>query len=261
MGAREEGRRLPLGVAGVDLGFLGKKEAALSLMDELLPSSAITVEGGEGEDDGAELLPEEKGELVRMVVKRRREFVAGRTCARRALARLGWPGFPLLVGSGREPLWPPGVVGSITHCAGYCACTVAPASQLLSVGIDAELNAPLPADVVPLVCAERELASLPALPGVYWPTLLFSAKEAVFKAWYPLTHRWLDFLDADFSALAREGRFLARLRVDVPDPLHLPERVFQGRFKITPSHVLTAVALATGPAVGRGPEEGTHVGG
>jgi 4'-phosphopantetheinyl transferase EntD len=227
-------------------------------MGELLPSSAITVEGGEG---GAELLPEEKGELPRMVEKRRREFAAGRACARRALAQLGWPAFPLLSGSSREPLWPPGVVGSLTHCAGYCACAVAPASQLSSVGIDAEPNVPLPAGVEPLICTGRELASLPALPGVNWPTVLFSAKEAVYKAWFPLTHRWLDFLDAEISVQASRGPldglgtglFLARLRIEVPDLLPLPGNAFEGRFKVTPTHVLAAVALVAVPPASGGP--------
>src|SRR5947207_7559339 len=72
--------------------------------------------------------------------KRRREFAAGRACARLALERLGRSNGPVLRGSNREPVWPDGVVGSITHTAGYCAAAVTEASCVLGLGIDAEAN-------------------------------------------------------------------------------------------------------------------------
>jgi 4'-phosphopantetheinyl transferase EntD len=113
-----------------------------------------------------ELLPEERALVATAVKKRRHEFAAGRNCARRALAKLGWPDFPVLSGPNREPLWPPGVLGSITHCHGYCAAVAAPLAELkgiLGIGIDAELNAQLPQGVVELVCRPSELGTLDKL--------------------------------------------------------------------------------------------------
>ena len=213
----------------------------MALIHDLLPACAVTVEGG---DESARLLPGEELGVARMAEKRRREFVAGRSCARAALARLGWHGFPVLAGPGRMPLWPPGIVGSITHCEGYCACTVARASELRTVGIDAELNVPLPAGALEVVCTERERASLPRLPGVHWPTLVFSEKEAVYKAWYPIARCWLDHLDADISLHADRGAFVARLRAAPHDLIRFPGHRLEGRFRVTPRYLLTAVALA-----------------
>jgi len=75
---------------------------------------------------------------------RRSEFVTARRCARRALAKLGLPSMPIRQGPSREPLWPAGIAGSITHCAGYRAAAVAELAALAGLGIDAEPNAPLP---------------------------------------------------------------------------------------------------------------------
>ncbi|MFD0027341.1 4'-phosphopantetheinyl transferase family protein [Streptomyces sp. NPDC055059] len=88
----------------------------------------------------------------------------------------------------------------MTHCPGYRAAAVASRTRLLSLGIDAEPHAPLPAGVLDLVADPVERAALARLarthPGVHWDTLLFSAKESVFKAWFPLMGSWLDFTDA-----------------------------------------------------------------
>ena len=93
--------------------------------------------------DGAEdLFAQEAVAVDRAVPRRRAEFAAGRRCARAALARIGIPPAPLLRGEDREPLWPDGAVGSITHCAGYVAAAVAATEVMLSVGIDAEVHAP-----------------------------------------------------------------------------------------------------------------------
>ena len=67
-----------------------------------------------------------------------------RACAREALARLGVPAQPIPTGSRGEPLWPDGIVGSITHCDGYRACAVAAAADWLTIGVDAELDESLP---------------------------------------------------------------------------------------------------------------------
>jgi 4'-phosphopantetheinyl transferase EntD len=170
-----------------------------------------------GDPPGATLLPGE-GELVaRAVDKRRRDFTTGRHCARRALARLGIAPAPLLAGPAGEPLWPAGVVGSITHCAGYRAAAVAWSSDVPTIGIDAEPHEPLPEGVLDLVALPDERTQLRELSTAVdattrWDRLLFSAKEAVYKAWYPHGREMLDFADARVR-LDPTGTFRADLLI------------------------------------------------
>jgi 4'-phosphopantetheinyl transferase EntD len=163
----------------------------------------------------AGLFPEEREHVANAVAKRRVEFAAVRRCARRALQELGYPPVPILPGEQREPRWPEGVVGSMTHCAGYCAAAVARGGEVSALGIDAEVHAPLPEGVLDLISLESERALLAELtdrvPGaVHWDRVLFSAKESVYKAWFPLTRRWLGFEQADIE-LRPDGTFEAIL--------------------------------------------------
>ncbi|MER6984953.1 4'-phosphopantetheinyl transferase superfamily protein, partial [Streptomyces carpinensis] len=151
------------------------------------------------------------------------------------------------------PRWPEGLVGSMTHCEGYCAAALVRAGDLLSLGIDAELHAPLPEDVLEVVVAlpaeQRRLARLAARhPAVHWDRVLFSAKESVYKAWFPLTGRWLAFREADIevapdAGAPRTGRFRAELLV--PGPLVGGRRLthFEGRWTVGTGLVATAVTI------------------
>ena len=215
------------------------------VIGELLPAAAVVVDA-RGPLPGEALLPEEEPLVARAVEKRRAEFTTVRTCARRALGRLGLPPAPLLSGDKREPLWPAGVVGSLTHCAGYGAAAVAWASDLATVGIDAEPHDKLPDGVlerVSLPVEQRELRALPA--GVHWDRLLFSAKESVYKAWFPLTGRWLGFEDAELVPAA-DGTFRAGLRVPGPVVDGVALASFTGRWIVRDGLVITAIAV---PAV------------
>jgi 4'-phosphopantetheinyl transferase EntD len=213
-------------------------------MDRLLPAEVAVAEATRREWD-SELLPEEARHVASAVDRRRREFAAGRACARLALGRLGLQAGPLLPGPDRAPVWPEGTVGSITHCTDYCAAAVARRGAVRALGIDAELNAPLPPGVAELVCTEAELAwtSMGAQRGTNWQVLIFSAKESVYKSWQPLTGEWLGYLDAELSIDPGQGSFEARLLVPAHPALGKRFSGFHGRFAMTPSHVLTAVAL------------------
>jgi 4'-phosphopantetheinyl transferase EntD len=181
------------------------------------------------------------------VEKRRREFTTGRACAREALAQLGRPATPILPGPRGEPLWPPGIVGSITHCKGYRACAVAPATELCTLGIDAEADAPLPDGLLDRISLPEERHLLLDLgrraPGVHWDKLLFSIKEAVFKAWYPLVERALGFQAAAVSIDARGGRFTAHLLVPGPRVGGRELRALHGRWLAEDGLLISAVAL------------------
>ncbi|MEV7371680.1 4'-phosphopantetheinyl transferase superfamily protein [Streptomyces sp. NPDC090301] len=147
------------------------------------------------------LYAEEDEQLAEGVVGARwTEFATARMCARRALLRLGAAPGPLLRGSRGEPLWPAGVVGSITHRAGYRAAVVGPAGATAALGIDAEPAVALRPGVLRRIALPEEragLAALPPVPGLPWDTLLFCAKEAAYKAWYPLARVPLGFHTAE----------------------------------------------------------------
>jgi len=214
----------------------------------LLPALVVTVEAAE-EDWTAPLLLEEEPLVARAVEKRRREFTAGRTCARRALERLGWRGFPILSGPRREPLWPPGIVGAITHCRGYCAAAVARVADVRSLGIDAELRERLPDGVADLICTEGERIRAAALPGDHWETLVFSAKESIYKAWYPVAQRWLDYRDADLTFDPEGGRFSGRILLPGAEDV-FPWNPVEGRFAASAERVFTAVTVPAGGEAG-----------
>ncbi|MBK3573265.1 4'-phosphopantetheinyl transferase superfamily protein [Streptomyces sp. MBT65] len=223
------------------------------MIEELLPDSVVSVEthGDEGLKD-APLYPEEEARVARAVPKRRHEFAAVRACARRAMEKLGVPPQPILPGAHGAPTWPAGVIGSMTHCDGYRAAALARAGDLASLGIDAEPHAPLPDGVLASVAlpAEQErLARMAAQrPAVHWDRLLFSAKESVYKAWFPLTGKWLDFSEADievFTDPGEEARGTLRARLLVPGPVVDGERldVFEGRWTVGRGLVATAVTV------------------
>ncbi|HEV7710104.1 MAG TPA: 4'-phosphopantetheinyl transferase superfamily protein [Asanoa sp.] len=213
------------------------------LLTAILPPSAVAAERRD-DDDPAPLFPGEADAVAGAVDSRRREFATGRLCAREALRALGLPAAPLPRGDGGPPVWPPGVVGSVTHCAGYRGAAVARASALASLGIDAEPDEPLPAGVLDLVADEAELAGLPG-GGPCWDRLLFCAKEALYKAWYPLTRRWLGFEEA-WVTLAPDGTFTARLLVDGIPIGDQVRTEFAGRWRAAPGLLLAAVAVPTG---------------
>ncbi|MFJ1709061.1 4'-phosphopantetheinyl transferase [Kitasatospora sp. NPDC088346] len=214
------------------------------MIEQLLPAGVSWAEAFDDRAD-APLFPEEEELVARAVPGRRREFATVRACARRALGALGVPPAPILRGERGAPTWPAGVVGSMTHCAGYRAAVVARASELRTVGIDAESHAPLPDDVLDVIALPQEQSRIAELqaeqPQVHWDRMLFSAKESVYKAWFPLTRRFLEFEEADIT-LAPDGTWSARLLVDGTTADGGPLRGFNGRWLVQDDLVLTAIA-------------------
>ncbi|MDR7303371.1 4'-phosphopantetheinyl transferase family protein [Haloactinomyces albus] len=215
------------------------------MIDRLLPDTVASAEIL-GEDPTACLLPEEEQLVTRAVEKRRREVTLARTCARRALTDLGRDAVAVLSGPKREPLWPDGIVGSITHCEGYCAAAVAEHGPTTAVGIDAEVSDVLPEGVLEYVGSPGERALLEKLPqGRHWDRILFSAKESVYKAWFPLTGRWLGFEDAFVTIDPIRETFRADLLVDPPVTEDGALSGFDGRFLTDQGLVMTAVTVAS----------------
>ncbi len=216
------------------------------MIEAILPV-AVRVAEALVDDDSLSLFPAEEAVVGRAVEKRRREFVTGRACARRALGLLGVEPGPVPAGARGEPLWPTGVVGSITHCSGYRASAVGRESEILTIGIDAEPHEPLPQGLLADVARPEELEPLAELaraePAIHWDRLLFSAKESVYKAWFPLAERWLGFEDAVLEIDPEGGTFAARLLVAGPVVAGAELARLQGRWLVESGLVLSAIAI------------------
>jgi 4'-phosphopantetheinyl transferase EntD len=112
------------------------------VIEALLPAAVVAVETFE-DVPGEVPFPGEEDIVAKAVEGRRREFITARRCAREALRAFGHPDAPIRRGSKREPLWPAGMTGSITHCAGYHAAAIAGSGDVDMLGIDAEPNGPM----------------------------------------------------------------------------------------------------------------------
>ena len=210
------------------------------MIRELLPRKIAVAEIRDRGGELPALFPQEAAQVQRAIGSRRREFATGRACARAALVLLDdRPPVAIPVGDGRAPVWPDDVVGSITHSGGFCAAAVAHGSEFAAVGIDAEGLRPLPVGVRRLVLRPAELCGLPS--GISWDAVAFSAKEAVFKAWFPLTGKWLGFLDVELSIDVRAGGFVAVVRPAARQKDAPAE--FAGRFSLESGLALTAVCV------------------
>lgn len=193
-------------------------------------------------------LPEEAPLIARAVAKRRNEFVTARHCARLAMDLLGVPPAPILKGDKGEPCWPEGVVGSLTHTEGYRGAVVGRSHAVRSVGVDAEPHDVLPERVLEAISLPDERRAIATLPArLHWDRILFCAKEATYKAWYPLTGRWLGFEDAhitfDVDAGGATGTFVSRILVDPAARSGPPLTELAGRWSVSDGLALTAIVL------------------
>jgi 4'-phosphopantetheinyl transferase EntD len=222
-----------------------------SAFDALLPLQVVTIEATPAMWESG-LYSEEKAYVATAVERRRREFTAGRNCARVALRMLGVEACPIPVGSRRAPVFPAGISGTITHTNDYCAASVALHSVVGSIGIDAESNTPLSPGVHSLIMGSDELASIAGLPrhnSVHWDTLVFSAKEAFYKASFRLCKVELDFLDVHVTVLPDDGWYELRLlRFDLPN--YFTEQRFVGRYVFDAHRVYTAMVLPNARGLG-----------
>lgn len=211
---------------------------------ELVPNGVAIATLSPARADPDALLPEERAVVAHAAPKRRHEHAAGRTLARRLCAELGLPATgPLLADEDDVPCWPDEVIGSISHCDTLCIVVVAKRALALAIGVDIEPAAPLPEGVEGLVLFEPDRAGLLGfreLPRPFAERLVFSAKEAAYKAIFPLTRRSLDF--DEMAVTAHPGGVLwATLRTACP-PFAAGER-FQGRWVLHEGHLITAFTL------------------
>jgi 4'-phosphopantetheinyl transferase EntD len=218
-----------------------------------------------GDPPGGVLFPEEEKVIANAVSARRRDYTTVRTCARACLERLGYPPVPILPGIGGAPSWPAGVLGSMTHCVGYAAAAVSRAAGISAIGIDAEPDAPLPDGVLGLIATSVEqnrLAVMGPEPGrtstssalivtqqesddPNWDRLLFSAKESVYKVWFPLVGEWLDPQETEILFHPHERTFTALLCRGGLIINDRPVRQIHGRWTREQGILATAVVVTS----------------
>jgi len=214
------------------------------LLATLFPAGVFTAEADLDSVEGTLYAEEEI--LVRNASDRRhREFRAGRLCARQVLSELGFTRFPLLSDAARAPMWPPGIIGSISHTADLCGVVAARRGALVALGLDLESVDPLPDELWDHVLTEGERTWLrrhrEVEPGLL-AKLIFSAKECTYKCQYTLTHRWLEFEDVEISLDMETGEYHVTVTPTLSGPFP-SGATLGGRFRLDHSGVKTGMAL------------------
>ncbi|HEY6452853.1 MAG TPA: 4'-phosphopantetheinyl transferase superfamily protein [Steroidobacteraceae bacterium] len=148
------------------------------------------------------------------VSKRRNEFRTGRELAREALAQVGCAPVAIPARAQRDPIWPRGFIGSIAHSEHWALAIAASSRQVRAVGIDLEQGPRLEERLIPLVCRADETAQAAefAALGMDHAKLCFVAKEAVFKALFPLRRDMLGFDQVRITFNLSTGGFRTAVR-------------------------------------------------
>ncbi|HEY1537625.1 MAG TPA: 4'-phosphopantetheinyl transferase superfamily protein, partial [Polyangiaceae bacterium] len=186
--------------------------------------------------------------LLRAVPKRRVEYCAGRFCAREALRICAAQDADAFVGSGAhgEPLWPSGVVGSITHTHEFASAAVALTRHARAIGLDAERTTELSAEVLDYIALPAEIEALTLASRMSAQSVagvVFSAKETLFKCLYAEVGRYFDFRDALVDSLdAVSKSFSVRLLVPLT-PRLLEGASFAGKFSLEQGRIHTAMVI------------------
>jgi 4'-phosphopantetheinyl transferase EntD len=179
----------------------------------------------------------EEGAVSQASWKRRQDFRAGRAAARSALKRFGVLDVAIPRGADRLPMWPPGFVGSISHCPGWCGAAVARRRDLTAIGLDIEVRRRVHGGLIAAICTTTEQAWMSGTgTSLETPTLVFSAKEAVYKCVHPATGARLAFADVEIVVDLSARELAATLPAWLP-----PEwRQLTGRFAFSTGHVVTS---------------------
>lgn len=190
-----------------------------------------------------DLLPMERFCVSRAVKARVLEFAAGRVCARAAITALGHPVAPILSGSDRSPIWPSGVVGSITHTGQYCAAVVGSAEQFTAIGVDAERLGAVDPPLWPLTFHPDEITNLRRLDHAASSeaaTMIFAAKEAFYKCQYGITRSWIGFQDVIVTIT--DGNFDLSFADEAKFAPQLPGR-WKGRLAVVEDLVIAGISV------------------
>ena len=209
-------------------------------------STRVATAEGRPEDLQEHVPPDEMACIQKAVEKRRMEFIAGRTCARRALEKLNVTGAVIPVGERREPEWPPGIVGSVSHTQGYCGAAVARQAEVRGLGFDVERAGAVREKLWLEIVSEQELDGL--VSGAEGDkgrlvALAFSAKEAFFKYQYPLSRQWVGLHDVEVRLDAGRHGFWIVAGIDIVPVCAKGGRI-EGKYVFRDDYVLTGIEVS-----------------
>ena len=226
----------------IESEFLPAKQGLHSAPDvsDLFPDGVLTLVEHRGSWP-TELAPAEREQLGDVCGKRLAEFAAGREQARRLISTITGTAEPLLVGDYRQPLWPDGIIGSISHSDVYCAVAVAAVTTTSDLGIDVEKLQPLNPEVEDVVLTQSELAATAAHER-WVRTLIFSIKEANYKCCYHMVKAYIDFKQCEVVLNHEDGSYQSTIRCNNGSGEPLAIRV-QGRWKVESGHIFTSAII------------------
>jgi 4'-phosphopantetheinyl transferase EntD len=211
------------------------------VIEQILPASVATAESFQ--HNSIEMPSAAEG-----VVMKSGTFSAVHACVQEALRRPVLPPFSSPSGLSAAPRWPAGMIGSITHCAGYRGAAAALRADALLLGIDAEPNEALSDNGMLglIACGEerQQLEQLAAnISDVCWDRLLLSAKLSVYKAWFPRANWWENLKSARIVIDAYAGTFIADLLSPGPAVDGSPITEMRGRWLAHREFLMTTIAV------------------
>jgi 4'-phosphopantetheinyl transferase EntD len=222
---------------------------------DLLPST-VAIATSDPRRGWSGLHPEEVPATANMAALRRLEYTAGRKAAHGAMDQLSIHDQPVVNGADRAPVWPEGIVGSISHTSDYCVAAAAYSNDIHTVGLDIEPKRALHPELIYQICNREErvwLAEQPVEQQGYLARLIFSAKECAYKCQYPLTKKLFGFKALNIDLDLEEGRFGATFVQ--PVGLFCMGCKLRGQFYI--GHDIIMTTMAVEPVV-RAPLDRNH---
>lgn len=181
--------------------------------------------------------------LVKACFSRKQEFQRGRVCAAEALNSLGeYNHYIVEVEDDRSPIWPRGVVGSISHCKKYSCSVAASSAELTAVGIDLESTVRVQDKLARMIQFDSDIQSDSRLSSTELLSLIFSAKESLYKALYPQVKCYFGFEDAALTEVT-ESNFSIKLINDLSCD-YKKGASFKGNFLFFDEHVLTVIEIS-----------------
>ena len=214
------------------------------LVQQLFPDKIICLEA-DPELMKGELLPEESKIVEGAINWRVREFRAGRILVREALLQKGIHGFPLINDDNRVPVWPKGIIGSITHTKNYCAVAIGSSKEFKGIGVDAEIISRVKPELWDKICTPIELNALNQCDNETAKinsALIFSAKESFYKCQYALTKTFIGFHDVEIAINLNDEIFTVTLKKDVGRYLRIGQQ-FAGNFLIRDNLLVTGLLI------------------
>lgn len=193
-------------------------ESIRTLLSQMDLPAGVSWAMSEPVDEPGLLFPKEAQSIARAVPNRRAEFTGGRVAARKAMWALGVQPAAIEMAENRAPIWPDGLVGSITHADEICMAIVGPSERYRGIGIDLEPDVPMDADLVSEICKPEDLEGVAADEHSLLPKRIFSAKEAVYKAHFALAGVTFGFQALSLDWISKRAVFTEHPEVQAIPP-------------------------------------------